>query len=114
MICSLLTTVGMTPLIMLSLEPPHRCRTGGDPSKKPWYSSGLLLPMPLSMSQPRSRQQSEQIFRVILQQLCEPDPTRRGHPLERKTGGNSFSLERYVARFDFLANRAELTLVKAS
>ena len=52
--------------------------------------------------------------RGFLQQLCEPDPIRRGHPLERRPGGNSFSLERYVAKLDLLARRAELVFTKAS
>jgi serine/threonine protein kinase len=39
-------------------------------------------------------------------QLCEPDPRRRGHPRARGTGGNPFSLERYVSILDRLEKRA--------
>lgn len=50
----------------------------------------------------------------VLRQLCEPDPVKRGHPLDTRTGGNTFSLERYVTRFDLLAKKAELALRNAS
>lgn len=43
-----------------------------------------------------------------VRQLCEPDPKYRGHPLERKGEGNSFSLERYISLFDLLAHRARV------
>ncbi len=39
-------------------------------------------------------------------QLCEPDPRRRGHPRARGTGGNPFSLERYVSILDRLEKQA--------
>jgi serine/threonine protein kinase len=44
----------------------------------------------------------------IVQQLCEPDPCRRGHPEELKTAGNRQSVERYISRFDVLAKQAAL------
>lgn len=44
---------------------------------------------------------------AILRQLCEPDITLRGHPRERQINGNSFSLEKYITRFDLLAHRAK-------
>jgi hypothetical protein len=46
----------------------------------------------------------------IVQELCEPEPTRRGHPKERRGIPAQFSLKRYVSRFDFLLKRAELGL----
>lgn len=47
----------------------------------------------------------------IIQQLCEPDPSLRGHPSNRKTNQNQYSLERYVSMFNLLATRVELKLV---
>jgi eukaryotic-like serine/threonine-protein kinase len=46
----------------------------------------------------------------IVKELCEPDPTRRGHPKERRDTAAQFSLKRYVTRFDLLLKRAELGL----
>lgn len=47
---------------------------------------------------------------TAVRELCEPDPTLRGHPLNRGSRGNQYSLERYVALFDLLARRVELGL----
>jgi serine/threonine protein kinase len=41
-------------------------------------------------------------------ELCNPDPTLRGHPLNRLHIANKYSLERYVSLFDRLAKRADL------
>ena len=45
-------------------------------------------------------------------QLCEPDPALRGHPNNRIGIGNRFSLERFISRFDRLATRSRLGLLK--
>lgn len=47
----------------------------------------------------------------IITQLCEPDPTRRGDPQTIGTVTPQHSLERYVARLDLLARKAELDLI---
>lgn len=41
-------------------------------------------------------------------QLCHPDPSRRGHPAERRGAGSQYSLERFVSLFDLLARRSEV------
>ncbi len=46
----------------------------------------------------------------IIQQLCDPDPSLRGHPGEKRGSLSQFSLERYVTRFDLLLKRAEVGL----
>jgi serine/threonine protein kinase len=50
---------------------------------------------------------------VAVRQLCDPDPTLRGHPRNRVGIGNQFSVERYVSIFDRLARAAELRVEKA-
>jgi len=50
---------------------------------------------------------------IVVRELCEPDPALRGHPRNRIGPGNPYSLERYVAKFDLLARRAELGLLRA-
>ena len=114
MICSLLTTVSMTALIVQSLEPPHRWQnwTGS-------FEEALVFLQPAFADAVEyvAAEVPDEIrpdVRVLLQQLCEPDPIRRGHPLEQRPGGNSFSLERYIAKLDLLARRAELVLLSAN
>lgn len=48
---------------------------------------------------------------IPVRELCEPDPRLRGHPLNRRGHGNQYGVERYVAKFDLLARRAELGLI---
>jgi eukaryotic-like serine/threonine-protein kinase len=48
---------------------------------------------------------------VIFRQLCDSDPNLRGHPRDRASVSNAFSLERYVSAFDLLASKAERGLL---
>jgi len=43
---------------------------------------------------------------LMVSQLCDPDPLRRGHPSNQ--GGNRFSLERYISILNLLAHQAEV------
>ena len=44
-------------------------------------------------------------------ELCNPEPTLRGHPLERS--GNRFALARYISLFDVLSKRAQVAARRA-
>ena len=48
----------------------------------------------------------------LVEQLCNPEPVRRGHPKNILSGGNQYALGRYVSVFDRLAKRAELLLTR--
>lgn len=50
-----------------------------------------------------------QELKMTVNELCEPEPARRGHPEERRPGRNQYSLERYISRFDLMAQKAELS-----
>lgn len=51
------------------------------------------------------------VLLTAVKELCEPDPSKRGHPKNRMPHGNPYSLERYVSRFDLAARRAEIRLI---
>lgn len=40
--------------------------------------------------------------------LCEPNPDRRGHPRNHVGNRDPYSLERFVSKFNLLANRAQV------
>ena len=45
----------------------------------------------------------------VLRELCDPEPERRGHPMNRRgVPGSEYSVERYVAEFDLLAGKAAI------
>ena len=45
---------------------------------------------------------------ALMQQLCEPDPAKRGDHMARAPGRNPWSLERVITRLDLLSRRAEI------
>lgn len=51
-------------------------------------------------------------LREAVSQLCDPDPLLRGHPSNRVGAANRYSLERYVALFNLLAQRAEIGILE--
>ena len=58
---------------------------------------------------PMAKDLTDDIIRIA-RFLCEPDPTRRGHPKNKEQGFNQYGLERVISWFDRLATRAELSL----
>lgn len=48
---------------------------------------------------------------MIAQQLCEPDPRRRGDPNALAFGRRQYDLQGYISRFDRLATRAEMKIL---
>jgi eukaryotic-like serine/threonine-protein kinase len=44
----------------------------------------------------------------MVRELCEPDPSKRGHPLNRDGHQDQYSVARYISRLDFLAKKAWL------
>lgn len=46
----------------------------------------------------------------VVGQLCEPDPSVRGHPTSRAMAGKLHGIDRYVATFDLLAKKMEVQL----
>jgi len=49
-------------------------------------------------------------LREVVEQLCHPDPDRRGHPLNQGHPETRYSLRRYGNKFDILARKAEIKL----
>jgi serine/threonine protein kinase len=50
--------------------------------------------------------------RRIFRELCEPDPSLRGHPRARSGTGPDYALDRYVSEFDLLARRTAYQVAK--
>jgi len=51
---------------------------------------------------------------AMFRELCDPDPALRGHSKSRVGRGDPYSLERYVAKLDLLARRAESGMLHGS
>ena len=118
MIASLFTTVPMTPLVLMGLDNRflpnnwhgsyeevlpyirHAFFEAVDYVSQEFEAAGLTVKIKDEMAE-------------ILKQLCDPNPLFRGHPTDRgMRWGNQYSLERYISRFDVLAKRAEINLIR--
>ena len=51
-------------------------------------------------------------LRWIVENLCYPIPEERGHPKNRMMRGSSYSLERFISKFDLLHKKAMYGLIK--
>ena len=106
----LCTSVSMTHLLLERLDRKHHYAEWGD-----LYSE--VLPYLQKVFAQVIRELRDQIrpdfadpIVESVQQLCNPDPKRRGHSKNIGSGGNQYSLERYVSLFDRLARKAEWSL----
>jgi len=107
----LFSRVHMNSLLFDNILPEHRPFM--------WKGTyGEVLPYLQASWEIALQQLSEDIPRGIrdelvqaVDQLCNPDTNRRGHPANRNA--NQFSLERFISLFDKLAYRAEIGIFKA-
>jgi len=97
-------------LLWKYLAPEHQAqRWSGDyPAVLPYVHAAFAQAMEEFKNNLPSWLQED--LTAIVMQLCEPDVSRRGHPLSILSQGNQFSLERYISAFDRLAYQAEITL----
>jgi len=106
LLCSLFTTVGMTPMIMLGLDPSLYWQNWRGP-----YEDALVFLRPafedaVQYVEGELPSNLRNTLGSVLRQLCDPDPQRRGHPLDRAGMGSPFGLERYISLFNRLAVEA--------
>jgi serine/threonine protein kinase len=113
MIASLFTTVAMTPLIMMKLDERFRWMNwhGSYEEVLPYIRAAFVDAIAYVADEFPLELRSE--LTEALEQLCDPDPSLRGHPLNRRMRfGNPYSLERYISKFNTLASRAEIRLLR--
>lgn len=115
LVVSFLTGASLTSLIHGHLAVSHRWQNWGD-------SYANVLPY---VRQAFNKAMSDIEAQVkpslwastgrIVRELCDPDPSVRGHPRARaQKNGNPYALDRYVSEFDLLARRAENGIVRKS
>lgn len=105
--------VGMTAAILSELRPDHFPGTWGD---------GYIAALPFV------REAFDRVIRrfqeglrdlpaviaddlvLMVRQLCDPEPSVRGDPKNRRPGFNQFAMERFVGRLNLMAGRLEVEL----
>lgn len=99
----------MTGLLTNHLAPEHRAYnwTGTYAEVLPYVQ--VAFGMALQDFERHTPSQFTTNLTEMVKQLCEPDPSRRGHPLNRQ--GDPHSLERFISKLDLLAHKAETQLI---
>jgi hypothetical protein len=109
MIASLFTGVAMTPLILMGLDERFHWTNwhGSHEEVMPYIRRAFNEAIAYVSDEFPADFRSE--LREALMQLCDPDPSLRGHPRDKQmASGNPYSVRRYVSHFDVLASRAEI------
>ena len=102
----------MTPAILERLDREEHPRNWGGTYADILPRVQAAFEDVLSALEPELPESCREAIVVAVRQLCNPEPSRRGHPLTRRARGNPFSLERYVSLFNHLASRAEYGLLR--
>lgn len=102
--------VGMTQLVQKDLAEPHRAHnwTGSYWSVLPYVRASFARVLE-ALTNTVDGAIAADVVEVVAY-LCEPDPNLRGHPRNRIGHRSPYSLERFIARFDLMARRAEAAL----
>lgn len=106
------TGLSATALIISELAPQHHPRLwqGTYEQILPFVKDAFARLLDrLRLAMPEAHK--EELIAVV-SELCEPDCTLRGHPLNRGRHNSQFSLERYITRFDLMAKRAAYEALK--
>ncbi|MES0127250.1 hypothetical protein [Mesorhizobium sp. M0029] len=104
-----MTGTMLTPAVlsrMLEVHQPHKWGGGFQAILPYWRQAFADTLMSLRRELPANADGAltnhSQRFVEAVKQLCEPDPSLRGHPLSRNVHGDPYSVERYIALFDLL------------
>jgi serine/threonine protein kinase len=113
MVSSLFTSVAMTPLIMMSLDSRfHWTSWVGTYEEVLPYIRAAFHDAMTYLAEEFPSEFKEPLTEIVAQ-LCDPDSSLRGHPQDRSMrSGNQFSLQRYVSKFDLLAKKSEIHLLR--
>jgi len=105
------TGMMLTPLLIENLRRPHRPDQWAGPYADvlPFLRESFQICIEFLRGELSESISSE--ICLAVQQLCDPDPSIRGHPRARLTRESPFSLQRYISLFDRLAARAEAGLL---
>lgn len=107
MIASLFTGVAFTPILMMNIDPRMQWTQwhGTYEDVLPYLRAAFANSLDYVTDEFPAEFKKD--LREVLEQLCDPDPSLRGHPHDRRMQfGNQYSLQRFISKFDLLAKKA--------
>lgn len=110
MICFVFTSVPFNSLLKKELHPAHHWGTwGGSYTDVLPYVQDAFGRALGSIAASTPQHIRDRVVRLI-EQLCNPDPFRRGHDRTRSQPGNPYDLQRVVTELDLLVRHAQIQL----
>ena len=107
------TSVSMTHLLFKRLDKKHHYKHwGGTYDEVLPYLQHEFVQIIRELREKIRTDVADEVA-TLVDQLCNPDPQRRGHPKNLQSSSNQYSLERYVSTFDRLAKHAEWSLTRS-
>lgn len=109
MIVYLFTSQATTHLLTNELPENLRPAAWGDPyhSVLPFLRQAHARALDIFSSHVQNEKLRGDL-RVVVDHLCDPDPSLRGHPPNRSPHRNQYCLQHYMSLFDRLAREAEI------
>ncbi len=113
MISYFFANIGTTALIEAELIEAHSWRNwqGTYSEVLPYLHEAFAKVVDKVMSEVPNREVATEL-EVIFSQLCNPDPNKRGVPRFIRGLSPRYDVQRYISRFNYLARRLELGLIK--
>ncbi len=109
LIVFMFTRAHMTGLLTQHLAPEHRAYNWAGTYAEVLPYVQVAFGMALQEFEGHTPSLFTSCLTEMVKQLCELDPPRRGHPLNRQ--GDPHSLERYISKLNLLAHKAETQLI---
>lgn len=115
MIVFLYTQLSMTTLLKMHITPQHNWNNWTQTYREvlPYLYVALEQSIDYFKEQVDDDELAQDLSLVIYQ-LCNPDPTKRGHPKTINSRSSTISLERYITIFDRLQRKYELKISKSN
>lgn len=111
MVVFLITGVSMNGLIDLELDEIHNWNnwSGKYDDVMPYVRQAFNEAI-INFGKHINNEELREKLKIIVRQLCDPDPYLRGHPKSKTGYQNPCSVDRYIATFDILARKVEAKL----
>lgn len=109
MIVFLYTQLNMTALMKMHISPEHNWNNWAQTYREvlPYLYVALEQSVDFFKEYVDDKELAEELSELIFQ-LCDPDPTKRGHPKSINKRLSTISLERYTSLFDRLLRKYEM------
>ncbi len=113
LVCYLFTGNSMSHRLFSKLDETYHFDNWGEPYKTVLPHLQNVFCQAVRELKTEIRATSAEEIAQCVEQLCNPNPDSRGHPVNIRQGFDQYGLNRYVSKFDLLARKAEYALTNS-